>query len=289
MSAPQLISGLSDIADAYDVLLCDVWGVVHNGRTPYPKAMEALVAYRERGGAVVLISNAPRPGADVIKQLDRIGVPRAAWQAVTTSGDATIAELRKRAPGPAWAIGPERDQGVYQGTGVTLTDKPDEAAFISCTGLFDDEADQPEDYRPAFREAARRGLEMVCANPDRVVHRGQDLIWCAGALADVYAEEGGPVIMAGKPFGPIYDLALEQAAGLLGREIDRSRVLCVGDGLPTDVLGANAQGLDCLFVAGGIHIADVTEGSGGLDPARAEAWLSEKGAHARYVSLELTW
>lgn len=289
MSAPQLISGLSDIADAYDVLLCDVWGVVHNGRTPYPRAMEALSAYRQGGGAVVLISNAPRPCSDVIDQLDRIGVPRAAWQAVTTSGDATIAELKKRAPGPAWAIGPERDQGVYEGTGVTLTDRPDEAAFVSCTGLFDDEADQPEDYRPAFREAARRGLEMVCANPDRVVHRGQDLIWCAGALADVYAEEGGPVVMAGKPFGPIYDLALEQAAGLLGRDIDRARVLCVGDGLPTDVLGANAQGLDCLFVAGGIHIADVTEASGALDPARAEALLSEKGAHARYVSLELTW
>lgn len=289
MSAPQLIPGLSAVADRYDVLLCDVWGVVHNGREPYADAVRALAAYRAGGGTVVLISNAPRPGSDVVAQLDRIRVTRDAWQAVTTSGDATIAELKKRAPGPAWAIGPERDAGVYAGTGVTLTDRQEEAAFISCTGLFDDEADQPEDYRDAFRAAAGRGLEMVCANPDRVVHRGPDLIWCAGALADVYEAEGGKVVMAGKPHGPIYDLALDEAERLSGRPVDRSRVLCIGDGLPTDVLGANAQGLDCLFVAGGIHVADVTDPNGALDPARAEALLSEAGAYARYVSLELNW
>ena len=289
MSAPQTLTGLSQIADRYDVLLCDVWGVVHNGKVPFERSVAALERFAAQGGTVVLISNSPRPSESFIPQLDDIGVSRAAWQAVITSGDATRAELTKRAPGPAWRVGPERDAGIYVGTGVELTDDPSEAAFISCTGLFDDDLDQPEDYRDAFADCARRGLEMVCANPDKVVHRGSDLIWCAGALADVYAALGGPVIMAGKPFTAIYDLALKEAARAAGRPVDRPRILAVGDGLPTDVLGANGQGLDCLFVAGGIHGADVVDDQGRLDPRRAEALLAEAGARARYVSQELSW
>lgn len=289
MSAPQVLSGLSEIADRYDALLCDVWGVIHNGKVPYPRAVEALEAFAAAGGAVVLISNAPRPSSDVLAQLDQIGVPRAAWQAFVTSGDATVAELKKRAPGPAWAVGPERDNAVYEGTGVSRTDRPEDAGFIACTGLFDDEADQPEDYRDAFKACAMRGLEMVCANPDRVVHRGDKLIWCAGALADVYSAMGGTVVMAGKPFGPVYDLALAEAARVAGRPLDRARILAIGDGLPTDILGANRQGLDCLFIAGGIHGAEISNDQGGLDPARAEALLAEAGAKARYVSQELIW
>lgn len=289
MSAPQTLTGLSQIADRYDVLLCDVWGVVHNGKVPFERSVATLERFAAQGGTVVLISNSPRPSESFIPQLDDIGVSRAAWQAVITSGDATRAELTKRAPGPAWRVGPERDAGIYVGTGVELTDDPSEAAFISCTGLFDDDVDQPEDYRDAFADCARRGLEMVCANPDKVVHRGSDLIWCAGALADVYAALGGPVIMAGKPFTAIYDLALKEAARVAGRPVDRPRILAVGDGLPTDVLGANGQGLDCLFVAGGIHVADVVDDRGRLDPQRAEALLAEAGAQARYVSQELSW
>lgn len=289
MSAPQTLTGLAEIADRYDVVLCDVWGVVHDGKAPFARSVEALKRYAAQGGAVVLISNSPRPSETFVPQLDEIGVDRAAWQAVVTSGDATRAELAKRAPGPAWRVGPERDAGIYDGTGVELTDDPSDAAFISCTGLFDDEVDQPEDYREAFADCARRGLEMVCANPDKVVHRGKDLIWCAGALADVYAALGGPVIMAGKPFTAIYDQALREATRLVGRPLDKTRVLAIGDGLPTDVLGANGQGLDCLFVAGGIHGADVVDEEGALDPARAEALLGQTGAHARYVLKELTW
>ena len=289
MSAPQILTGLSEIADRYDVLLCDVWGVVHNGKAPFAGSVEALRRYTAQGGVVVLISNSPRPSEGFIPQLDDIGVDRAAWQAVVTSGDATRAELARRAPGPAWRVGPERDAGIYAGTGVELTDDPSEAAFISCTGLFDDEVDQPQDYRDAFADCARRGLEMVCANPDKVVHRGTDLIWCAGALADVYAALGGPVIMAGKPFTAIYDLAMKEAAGLIGRPLEKARVLAIGDGLPTDVLGANGQGLDCLFVAGGIHGAEVVDDHGVLDPDRAEALLGQAGAHARYVLKELIW
>lgn len=289
MTAPQTLSGLNEIADAYDVLLCDVWGVVHNGREPFVRSVEALTRFARQGGTVVLISNSPRPSETFVPQLDEIGVDRAAWQAVVTSGDATRAELAKRAPGPAWRVGPERDAGIYDGAGVELTDDLSEAAFISCTGLFDDEVDQPEDYREAFADCARRGLEMVCANPDKVVHRGRDLIWCAGALADVYAALGGPVIMAGKPYAAIYDLALSEAAKALGRPLDRNRVLAIGDGIPTDILGANGRGLDCLFVAGGIHGAEVVDDQGRLDPALAENLLAETGAQARYVSQELIW
>lgn len=289
MSAPAPITGLDEIAERYDVLLCDVWGVVHNGRVPFPRTIEALERFADRGGIVVLISNSPRPREGFIVQLDQIGVSRAAWRAVVTSGDATRAELRKRAPGPAWRVGPARDEGIYAGTGVELTDDPAEAAFISCTGLFDDETEQPEDYRDRFQSCARRSLEMVCANPDRVVHRGRELIWCAGALADVYAALGGPVVMAGKPFAPIYDLALEEAEALAGRPLDRARVLAIGDGLPTDVAGANAQGLDCWFVAGGIHGAELAGDDDRLDPARAGLFLARHDAQARYVSQEMSW
>ncbi len=289
MSELQTLTGLSEIADRYDVVLCDVWGVVHDGKVPFAASVEALRRFSEQGGAVVLISNSPRPRESFVVQLDDIGVDRKAWAAVVTSGDATRAELVKRAPGPAWRVGPERDAGIYDGTGVELTDDLSEAAFISCTGLFDDDVDQPEDYRDGFSDCARRGLEMVCANPDKVVHRGKDLIWCAGALADVYAAVGGTVVMAGKPFSPIYELALREAARLRTGGIDKSRVLAIGDGLPTDVLGANRQGLDCLFVAGGIHGADVVDSAGRLDPLLAEARLAQSGATARYVLKELTW
>ena len=289
MSELQTLTGLSEIADHYDVILCDVWGVVHDGKVPFAASVEALRRFSEQGGAVVLISNSPRPRESFVVQLDDIGVDRRAWGAVVTSGDATRAELAKRAPGPAWRVGPDRDAGIYDGTGVELTDDLSEAAFISCTGLFDDDVDQPEDYRDGFSDCARRGLEMVCANPDKVVHRGKDLIWCAGALADVYAAVGGTVVMAGKPFSPIYELALREAGRLRTGGIDKRRVLAIGDGLPTDVLGANRQGLDCLFVAGGIHGADVVDAAGRLDPLLAEARLAQSGATARYVLKELTW
>ena len=163
-------------------------------------------------------------------QLDSLGVPRAAWSAFVTSGDATRALLAERAPGPAWAIGPDRDWPLYEDLGLDFAG-PDEAAFISCTGPVDDEVETPEDYRDRLLACARRGLEMICANPDRVVQRGDRLIYCGGALADLYAALDGPVLMAGKPYAPIYHLAVAEASALLGRPVDRARILCVGDGV----------------------------------------------------------
>ncbi len=285
--APEIISGLRAIAGRYDAVLCDVWGVVHNGERVFPDVTEALVTFGDRRGPVVLISNAPRPSASVIGQLRALGLADRAWSGVVTSGDVTRAELAARAPGCAWAIGPDRDLALYDDIDLTFGG-PEDADFICCTGLVDDEGETAEDYRDAFALAARRGIEMVCANPDRVVQRGQALIPCAGALADVYETLGGAVVMAGKPYPPIYRRALAELERLAGKALDPARVLAIGDGLPTDVLGAMRVGLDCLFVTNGIHGAE-TQTDGAVDAARTAAFLSAHHATARYAMAELAW
>ena len=287
---PVLLAGLHEVADRYDALLCDVWGVVHNGREPFQAGCAALARFQATRGPVVLVSNSPRPGEDVARQLDALGVPRAAWTRVVTSGDATREALAGRAPGPAWAIGPMRDAPLYEGTGVRFAEEPEEAAFVACTGLFDDEVETPEDFRERLGVCARLGLTMVCANPDRVVLRGDRTIYCAGALADLYGELGGEVVMAGKPCGPIYARAYAELAQLSGGEVARARLLAIGDALPTDVAGANAQGLDVLFAAAsGIHAEDVLDGAGALSAERVQALLDAAGASATYVMAELGW
>ena len=286
MTAPQALAGLSEIADRYDVLLCDVWGVIHNGRERFAAACAALERFAKERGPVILISNSPRPSSDVALQLDALRVPRAAWTTFITSGDATRALLQERAPGPAWRIGPERDNVLYEGLGLTFAG-PDDAAFITCTGPVNDDWETPEDYRADLERAARRGLTMICANPDKVVHRGERLIYCGGALADLYVALGGEVIMAGKPYGAIYDLCLADAERLLGR--DGGRALCIGDGVPTDVKGAQTQGLDCLFVAGGIHGVETSHADGRMDPDKVGALLTEAGAEAAYAMKALHW
>lgn len=288
-SAFEPLTGLSAVADRYDVVLCDVWGVIHDGVRSFPPACDALQRFRETTGPVVLISNSPRPAADVVHQLDALGAPRAAWSGFVTSGDVTRDELAAAAPGPAFAISAEREQTIYAGLGLSFAG-PEEAAFISCTGLTHDEVETPDDYRERLTIAAARQIPMICANPDRIVQRGDKLIWCAGALADLYTElGGGPVTIAGKPAAAIYDRTLAEAARLLGRPVDRARVLCIGDGLPTDVKGANDQGLDLLYVAAGIHAAECLNEDGSLNPAGVEALLARSGAHARYAATTLRW
>jgi len=287
MTTPALPNGLSEIAALYDVLLCDVWGVVHNGRQSFPRACEAMARFEAERGPVILITNAPRPNAPILEQLDGLKVPRAAWSRVVTSGDATRELLTQRAPGPVYKIGPERDWPLYHDIALEEAEL-DQAAFICCTGPFDDENDQPEDYREGFVGAVARGLEFICANPDIVVQRGDTLIYCAGALAQLYQSLGGKVLMAGKPYPSIYELALTEAAHRLSKPLDPSRVLCVGDGLPTDVRGANAQDLDVLFIANGIHGAEAVA-SGGLRPEVVADLLRQEGLHARWAMTDLVW
>jgi HAD superfamily hydrolase (TIGR01459 family) len=287
MTAPQSVAGLSQLSPRYDVLLCDVWGVIHNGREIFPAACAALARFRAERGPVVLISNAARPNAPVVEQLDAMGVPREAWSHIVTSGDATRVLLAARAPGPAWLIGVDRDAPLYEGLGLETSNLA-HARFISVTGPYDDENDEPADYRDRFLEAVGRDLELVCANPDLVVQRGAKLIYCGGALAQLYESLGGRVAMAGKPYAAIYELALAKAAETLGRPVDPARVLCIGDGLPTDIRGANARGLDVLFVASGIHGAE-TIGPQGMNAAAVADLLRQDGLSATYAIADLVW
>jgi HAD superfamily hydrolase (TIGR01459 family) len=290
MPHPQLLSGLSTVASDYDALFCDIWGVIHNGRQHFPPAYEALKRFKAEHGPVILISNSPRPTDSLTAQLASLGVFEDGFSAVISSGDATRVYLRQFAPmGPAWRIGDPREQMLYDGIDIDLTGTPQTAAFISCTSPYDDEHDTLERYRADFESAATRGLVMICANPDKVVQRGDKIVMCAGSLADLYASLGGDVIMAGKPYAPIYDLCYAALGKLTGKPHDKRRILAIGDGLPTDVLGANGQGLDLVFIAAGIHAVEAADDDGRLDPLRLKTLLDAQGAEARYVAEALRW
>jgi HAD superfamily hydrolase (TIGR01459 family) len=290
MSQPELLSGLSAVADQYDAIFCDIWGVIHNGRQHFPPAYEALKRFKTERGPVVLISNSPRPRDSLVAQLASLGIMEDGFSAVISSGDATREYLRKFAPtGPAWRIGDPREQSLYEGINIDLNGTPETAAFISCTSPYNDETDTAEQYRPQFEIAVERKLVMICANPDKVVQRGDKIIICAGSLADLYASMGGEVIMAGKPYAPIYDMCYAELDRQTGRDHDKSRILAIGDGLPTDVLGANGQGLDLLFIAAGIHALEATDDSGNLDPRLLKKLLDAETAQARYVAEGLRW
>ncbi len=235
-------------------MLCDAWGVIHNGVDLLPGAEAALVNFRKMRGPVIILTNAPRPSSIIPAQLDRLGLARGAYDAVVTSGDATRDEILKRLPATAYRIGPEKDDPLFDGLGINFVDL-DAAEFIICTGPVDDQRDKPDDYRSVLESAAARGLEMVCANPDIVVNWGGRIIWCAGAIAELYEKLGGVAVYGGKPHAPIYRLAFDAVAHARGAPVDAARILAVGDGLNTDILGANRAGVDALLVTGdgGIH------------------------------------
>lgn len=261
--APEL-AGLSAIAGDHDAVLCDVWGVLHNGVRSFEPAWRALLAFKQDGKRVVLVTNAPRPAAPVAAMLRRLGVPDEAYDAIVTSGDVTRSAIKAYDEPRLLHIGPERDFGFYDGTGATFTDDPAEASLVSITGLEDDTVEQPEDYRERFETYLEHDLAMVCANPDIVVERGDTLIWCAGALARLYEEMGGRTVLAGKPHPPIYEAATTEIGGL-----PKARVLAIGDGMETDIRGANRFGLPTLFISGGIHASEYGEAgpSGALETA----------------------
>lgn len=283
---PTLLRSLDELAARYDAILCDIWGVVHNGVWAFPAASEALRRYRAGGGRVVLLSNVPKPHDRIPAQLARLGVPRDTWDAIVTSGDTTRAALAARAPGPAHLIGTGEDAVIWEGLGLEFTSF-ERAAFLVVTGLDDFFHGKLEDYHERWRLARGRDLELVCANPDVVVRHGDRLHWCAGALARDYAALGGRVVMTGKPHAPIYTLASATLSRLAGHPVARDRVLVIGDGPTTDVLGANREGFDALFVAGGVQ-RDALATAAGLDASRVAAALAADGVHARYAIAELT-
>lgn len=285
MTLPEFPGGLAAIADRYDIILCDVWGVIHNGRFAFEEASEALVRFRERGGAVCLITNAPVPKEHAIRHFDPLGVPPEAFDDCVTSGDATRQVLSARAGEVFFRMGAdegwEHDRYLYQGLDLQFGDVKSSDTLL-CIGLEDQENEHPDDYRDRLAEAADRGMEMICANPDIRVRIGDQLFWCAGALAKVFEEEGGKVIYPGKPHDPIYDLALSKLSDL-GVETSPSRTLCIGDSPATDMKGAHLRGFDGLYVGTGL-----TEHGDAFEPEVAEL-LNQYGVTAKWALPKLTW
>lgn len=271
---PQSIASLEALTGRYSALLCDVWGVIHNGVHAFPEAAAALQAARERGVAVVLITNAPRPREGVIAQLATLGVPTSAWDRVVTSGDVTR-DLIRSGPRRIFHIGPDRDYPIYDGLDVDLVEEF-EASAVVCTGLYDDETETPEDYSEMLRRLRARNLPFICANPDIVVERGHELIWCAGALARDYGQLGGRTLVSGKPHRPIYEAALAAAGDVLGRDVASTDALAIGDGMFTDVKGAADNGIDVLYVSGGIHARDYGDPHA-PDAGKLAAFLDKHG------------
>ncbi|MDJ1009016.1 MAG: TIGR01459 family HAD-type hydrolase [Paracoccaceae bacterium] len=267
----RIVDSLAGIAAPYDALFCDVWGVLHNGVAPYGDAVAALEAYRAGGGKVVLITNAPRPRAAIETQLDQIGVSRESWDTIATSGDATRVALFTGAIGErVFFMGEGRDRAILEppriveNPYVIQTVALEEAEGVLCAGPEDPRAD-PASWRPDLLSAKARGLTLLCLNPDIVIDRGGVREWCAGAVARMYQEMGGEALYYGKPHPPIYDLARRRLAAL-GVSIPDERILAIGDGVETDVAGAMGEGLDCLFVTGGIAASETKTDR---DPDRA--------------------
>jgi HAD superfamily hydrolase (TIGR01459 family) len=266
---------MRDLSAAYPVWFCDIWGVLHDGYRPYDATVDSLRRHRASGGTVVLVSNSPRSTGGVTRQLDEIGVPQDCYDTAVTSGDVTR-DLMRQTDGKLFHLGPARDESIFDGLAILRVPLSDASAVI-CTGLFHDERETPADYNQLLAEIKFRGLTMICANPDKVVRKGGRLQYCSGSLAEAYEGLGGHVLMAGKPFAPIYDLARRRAATIRDHDVPPAQILAIGDGPETDIKGAAEQGFACLFVTG-LHGDD--------DPRRADAAIRSAFPAARIVG---TW
>jgi HAD superfamily hydrolase (TIGR01459 family) len=280
-------SHFSTVAPHYDVLLCDVWGVVHNGVAATVGACDALRQFRAQGGTVVLITNAPRPGAFVQKFIDNLKVPHESYDAIVSSGDVTRALILARAGEPVAHIGPSRDEPIFEGIGAPVV-PIERADYVVCSGLYDDTTEGPDDYEDIIVTMLARKLPMICANPDIVVERGDHLVYCAGAIADRYAARGGDVIYAGKPYRPIYEQAMAAAHKARGQDTAHSRILAIGDSVRTDLKGAAAFGIDCLFVTAGIH-AEELGGRDNPDTSALSAMFKDAQVAPKLVMRQLVW
>lgn len=249
---------MKTISATYPVWFCDIWGVVHNGYKPFANTVATLARHRANGGIVVLVSNSPRSEAGILKQLDEIGVARNAYDAAVTSGDVTRNLMAEAPSHRLFHLGPDRDTSIFQGLAVERVPLA-EAGAVICTGLFHDDRETPDDYEALLTEMKARKLPMICANPDKMVRKGDKLLYCAGALAERFATMGGAVSMAGKPFAPIYELARRKAEVARGGPVSAAEILAIGDGPETDIRGAANQGIACLYVSGGVrdHASDM--------------------------------
>jgi HAD superfamily hydrolase (TIGR01459 family) len=280
----RFVERLRDVIDGVEVVLSDIWGVVHNGLESFPEACAALHSYRQQGGVVILITNAPRPADSVQRQLRKLGVADETYDAIVSSGDLTRRFVADHPGKKLYWVGPERDSSIHRGLDPVISDL-DGADYIICTGLFDDETESAEDYRPMLAKALQRKVPLICANPDIVVERGDRLIYCAGAIAELYRELGGEVVFYGKPHRPIYERAMALAAERRGHAAELKHVLAIGDSVRTDLTGAHGFGIDCLFVTRGIHSEEFA-GIEQLDPASVKELF---GHPPRALIRELRW
>jgi HAD superfamily hydrolase (TIGR01459 family) len=284
MTTLRFAERLRNLVDGVEVVLSDIWGVVHNGLEAFPEACAALRSYRNQGGTVILITNAPRAADSVQRQLRKLGVADDTYDAIVSSGDLTRHYVADHPGRKLFWLGPERDSSIYRGLDAVLAPLED-ADYIVCTGLLDDETESAEDYRPMMQKARERKLTLICANPDIVVERGDRLVYCAGAIAELYRELGGEVIFYGKPHRPIYERAMALAAGCRGHAVEQERVLAIGDSVRTDLAGAHGFGIDCLFVTRGIH-SEEFEGIDQLDTASVKELF---GHPPKALMRELKW
>ena len=284
MTTLRFVEQLRDLVDGVEVILSDIWGVVHNGLEAFPEACEALHTFRQRGGTVILITNAPRPADSVQRQLRKLGVADKTYDAIVSSGDLTRNFVADHPGKKIFLIGPERDSSIHRGLDAVMAPL-EQADYIICTGLFDDETESAEDYRAMLLQAREHKLPLICANPDIVVERGDRLIYCAGAIAELYRELGGEAIFYGKPHRPIYERAMALAAERRGQPTSLDRVLAIGDSVRTDLTGALGFGIDCLFLTRGIH-SEEFEGIDQLDPASVKELF---GHPPRALMRELKW
>jgi HAD superfamily hydrolase (TIGR01459 family) len=284
MTSLRFVEKLRDLVDGKEVVLSDIWGVVHNGLESFPEACDALHTYRKQGGTVILITNAPRPADSVQRQLRKLGVADETYDAIVSSGDLTRLFVADHPGKKMFWLGPERDSSIHRGLDAVIAPL-EQADYIVCTGLFDDETETAEDYRAMMLQARERKLTLICANPDIVVERGDRLIYCAGAIAELYRELGGEVIFYGKPHRPIYERAMALAAERSGHKAQLNRVLAIGDSVRTDLTGAHGFGIDCLFVTRGIH-SEEFEGIDQLDPVSVKELF---GHPPRALMRELRW
>ncbi len=289
-----LVAGLSEIAGRYDAILCDVWGVLIDGRRHFPEAAAALRRFRATGGRVVLITNASRPDAEVRDQLLDLGLPADCFDDLVSAGELTLHEIVARAGQACHHLGPPRDHGLFdaasQRLGAPVRRVSQETAdYVVCTGLLDERSETPQDYDARLIAMAARRLDMLCANPDIVVGHGEALLYCAGALAERYACFGGRVLMYGKPHPPIYAAARERLKKLMGAAPDNSRILAIGDGAKTDLAGAGRAGLDCLFIVEGVHAGDLLTPDGAIDAAGLSHLVEDAGARPVALARRLFW
>lgn len=296
-AAPEIpmISGICELAGVYDAILCDVWGVLIDGKKHFPRAADAMRRFRAQGGTVVLVTNASRPDAEVRRQLLGLGLPEDAFDDLVSAGELTCREIVARKGQACYHLGPPRDDGLFEEAGRRLgapvrKTGPEEADYVVCTGLFAEREEIPQDYDERLAALHARGLTMLCANPDIVVAIGDDIVYCAGALAERYAAMGGDVVMFGKPHPPIYAAARERLVALRGAPLADARIVALGDGAFTDLAGAGQAGLDCVFVVGGVHAEELRlSADGAVDRAALERLVTLAGARPVALAREVFW